>query len=199
MALGFEIAATVFGLVQSILILFNRRENWIFYMLNILTLTIFSFTAKLYGDVLENSVYIIIGILGLFTWYSDKIETNLLSKYGGKIRYCTNKERVIYGISLVVVSIMCYFWLSYTNDPMPFLDAITTGMGLVATLMMAFKKIDAWVIWFVDDILMALIYFSLPDKALYLMALNILWIFLAIGTYMNWVKVYKKEKEQETT
>ena len=71
-----EITTSIFGLIQSILIMFNKKENWIFYILNIATLTIFSFTAKLYGDVLENTIYLTIGFFGLFTWYSKNISSN---------------------------------------------------------------------------------------------------------------------------
>ena len=88
-----------------------------------------------------------------------------------------------------------------TDDPFPFLDAITTGMSFTATLMMAFKRVDSWIVWFIDDILMAYVYFSLKDKALYLMALNIIWVVLAIGTWYTWHKeakgnsdVYERKK-----
>ena len=72
-----EIFTACCGLIQSILILFKRKENWIFYLLNIVTLTVFSFTAKLYGDVVENLVYVIFGLLGLFTWYSINISKKI--------------------------------------------------------------------------------------------------------------------------
>ena len=44
-----EIFSTSCGLIQSILILFKRKENWIFYLANIISLAAFSFFAHLYG------------------------------------------------------------------------------------------------------------------------------------------------------
>lgn len=84
---------------------------------------------------------------------------------------------------------------------MPLLDALTTGMGITATYMMAVRKVEAWIIWFIDDILMAIIYFSLPDQAIYLGVLNIVWIILAALSYINWDKEAKKniQKEHEGT
>lgn len=73
-----EIFATMCGLIQSVLILFKRKENWIFYILNILSLILFSLNVKLYGDVIENLIYVIFGLLGLFTWYSKIIEKKFL-------------------------------------------------------------------------------------------------------------------------
>lgn len=186
-----EIISAVCGLMQSILIACKRKENWIFYLLNIVTLTLFSFQAHLYGDVLENLIYTIFGLLGLITWYSDKVTNKILSKFT-KIRYCTIKERTIYISVLFVLWIVNYLWLVNTKDPYPILDALTTSMGFIATLMMTLKLVDSWIIWLVDDILMAIVYFSLPDKAIYLMTLNIIWVGLAIITWYIWHKEYKK-------
>lgn len=185
-----EIFTACCGLIQSILILFKRKENWIFYLLNIVTLTVFSFTAKLYGDVVENLVYVIFGLLGLFTWYSINISKKIFGDEN-KIRYCNFKERIFYCVMFLGISVGMYMFLKFTDDPSPFLDAITTGMGFTATLMMAFKRVDSWIVWFVDDILMAYVYFSLPDKAIYLMALNIIWVVLALGTFWTWHKEAK--------
>ena len=182
-----EIFTAICGLIQSILILFRRKENWVFYLLNIGALTLFSLYAHLYGDVLENTVYVVFGILGLTTWYSERISAKIFGKIND-IQYCNNKERILYSAMFLVISGLVYFWLLNTNDPAPFLDAITTGMGFTATLMMAFKRVESWMIWFVDDIIMAYIYFLLPDRGFWLMMLNIIWVVLAIGTWYTWHK-----------
>lgn len=182
-----EIFSAGCGLIQSLLILFKRKENWIFYLANIISLTAFSFIVHLYGDVLENSIYMIFGLLGLFTWYSENISKKIFGKVN-EIRYCTVKERILYTLMLVGISIVVYIWLLNTSDPQPFLDAITTGMGFTATLMMSFKRVEAWIIWFIDDILMALIYYLIPDHGFWLMMLNIVWVFLAVGTWYTWHK-----------
>jgi len=186
-----EIFTALFGLIQSILIMFKRKENWIFYMLNIITLTVFSFTAHLYGDVIENLIYVIFGLLGLLTWYSNNIAKKILGDEN-KFRYTNTKEKIFSSIMFIVISIIVYILLKNTNDPAPFLDAITTGMGFTATLLSVFKRVDAWFVWLIDDCIMAYIYFSLPEQAFWLMTLNIIWIFLSIGTWYTWHKEYKK-------
>jgi len=186
-----EIFTALCGLVQSSLIMFKRKENWIFYLLNIGSLTIYSFYVHLYGDVAENLVYIFFGLLGLCTWYSQNIAKKVF-KGTNVIRYCTWKERVFYFGMFACISIGMYFWLLHTNDPQPLLDAVTTGMGFTATLSMAFKRVESWIIWLVDDILMAYIYFLLPDTGFWLMLLNIAWVFFAVGTWYTWHKEAKK-------
>ena len=36
MLMVLEIGATVFGLIQGILVMFNKRSNWIFYILQMI-------------------------------------------------------------------------------------------------------------------------------------------------------------------
>ncbi len=193
-----EIFSALMGLIQGVLIMLNKKENWIFYMLNIITLMVFSYISKLYGDVLENAVYMLLGLLGTLTWYSSNISEKFLGK-NSRIQYCSNKERLYYILGFIGVTILSYLWLLSTDDPQPLLDAVTTGLGLTATVLMALKKVDAWALWFIDDILMAIVYFRLEDRALYLMTLNIVWVFLAIASYYTWDKITKLEKEKEGT
>ena len=80
------------------------------------------------------------------------------------------------------ITVGMLLWLRGTDDPSPFLDALTTGMGFTATLMIAFKRVEAWYVWFVDDILMAYIYYCFPEKGFWVMLLNIIWVALAIGS-----------------
>lgn len=186
-----EISATLFGLVQGILIWLNKKENWIFYILNISTLIAFSFISKLYGDVLENLIYLVIGIIGTTIWYNKNIGNKVFNT-----SYCTMLERLKFSLISIAIMIICYIWLIYTDDPMPVLDAITTGLGITATIMMAIKKVEAWIVWLVDDILMAVIYFNLPDQAVYLGMLNIVWILLAILSFVNWHMESERNKDE---
>lgn len=186
-----EISATLFGLVQGILIWLNKKENWIFYILNISTLIAFSFISKLYGDVLENLIYLVIGIIGTTIWYNKNIGNKVFST-----SYCTMLERLKFSLISIAVMVICYIWLIYTDDPMPVLDAVTTGLGITATIMMAIKKVEAWIVWLVDDILMAIIYFNLPDQAVYLGMLNIVWILLAILSFVNWHMESERSKDE---
>lgn len=187
-----EIFTVICGLIQSILIMLNKKENWIFYMLNIGALTLFSFYAKLYGDVLENLFYVAFGLIGFITWYSDKIAKKLFGKVN-QISFCKIKERFMYVLMLLIITGFMYLCLRGTDDPFPFLDALTTGMGFTATLMMAFKRVESWYIWVADDVLMAYIYFCLPDRGFWLMSLNIIWVFLAIGSIITWTLEARKE------
>ena len=178
-----EIGATILGLIQGILVMLNKRSNWIFYVFQMLLLIIFSSINKLYGDIVNNSIYLIMGIIGFILW--NKSNNNKITK-------CNLKERIVYIVIIIIGTIILSIILNNTNDPLPILDSFTTISSLVATYYMVKKKLDTWVIWFINDIFYAIEYFILPDQALYLFGLNIVWTIMAIFSYINWNKLMKE-------
>ena len=179
-----ELFTAACGLVQSVLVLKKRKENWVFYLLNIGALTLYSAHVRLWGDVVENLAYVLFGILGFCTWYKVRVARRFCRD--DRIRYCTGGERAL-GLALAAsISAGMYLWLLATDDPMPWLDALTTGLGFTATLGMALKRVESWILWLVDDVLMACVYFLLPGTGFWLMLLNIVWVFLAVGSFLTW-------------
>ena len=180
-----EIGATVFGLIQGVLVTLNKRSNWIAYCIQMMLMVMFSLSMKLYGDVVNNSIYIIIGIIGFIIW-NKKDEKD--------IQKCSKRERIVYCLIIFIVTLIVFCVLRKTDDPLPLLDAFTTVSSLVATYYMMVKKVDTWIIWFINDIFYAIEYFILPDQAIYLFLLNILWTIMAVISYINWTKIMKEEK-----
>ena len=66
-----EILAVIFGIAQSVLIMLNKRSNWIFYILQMIFLVIFSYNVHLYGNVILNIVYVMFGVVGYINWKRD--------------------------------------------------------------------------------------------------------------------------------
>lgn len=183
MTLFLELGAAVFGLIQGVLVMLNKRSNWIAYSVQMLLMVFFSLSMNLYGDVLNSSIYLILGIVGFIIW--NKKDEN-------DIKECSIKEKIVYCLIILVGTFIGFLILNKTDDPLPLLDAFTTVSSLIATYYMMNKKIDTWIIWLVNDIFYAIEYFILPDQALSLFALNIVWVFMAIMSGLNWRKIMKR-------
>lgn len=181
-----EIGATVLGLIQGVLVMLNKRSNWIFYVFQMLFLIIFSTINHLYGDVVNNSIYLVMGVIGFILWNKNSSSS--------KITKASIKEKIIYVLLILVGTIGVGCILKNTDDPLPMLDAFTTVSSLVATYYMMKKKIDTWIIWFINDIFYAIEYFILPNQALYLFLLNVVWTGMAVLSYINWNKIMKEDK-----
>ena len=92
---------------------------------------------------------------------------------------------------MAIVTMFVYQVLKATNDPLLIIDAFTTVSSFIATYYMVTKKTDTWVIWFVNDIFYVITYWLLPEQALYLLGLNLIWTEMAVGPYISWKKIMK--------
>lgn len=181
----FEILATAMGIIQGALVWADKRSNWIFYCLQYIFMAVFSVKAHLYGDVGSCVLYFAVGIAGWFLWSRES---------NASIRRCSRKERCIYIGVLSLLSVALWLGLKRTDDPLPLLDALTTAGGYVATYYMLMKKVDTWIIWFFVDVLYIAEYYLLPDRAWYLMALNIIWTGMSVGSFLSWNKKAEGER-----
>lgn len=175
-----EIGATIFGLLQGYLVMMNKRCNWIAYIIQMLLMVVFSLSVKLYGDAVNSLCYVFVGIVGFIIWNKKDLKD---------IKSCSIKERIIYLIIMLGGTFFVFLVLKQTDDPLPLIDSFTTTSSFIATYYMIVKKIDTWVIWFINDIFYCITYWLLPDQALYLFALNLVWTFMAIGSFINWRKI----------
>lgn len=180
-----EVLATVSGLAQGVLVMCNKRTNWIFYVIQMVFLVLFSVQVRLWGDVVLDSIYIIVGVAGYITWGNSGSAPSI-TKY-------TGSQRLKWGTLILLMIVAVWLILSRTDNPLPLLDSITSVTSIIATWFMFRRKLEAWIVWFVNDLFYILEYFMLPDKAVYLMALYVIWTLLAVASYLTWRKLYKKK------
>ena len=181
-----EILAVIFGLIQGVLVMLNKKSNWIFYIAQMILMVAFSWINNLWGDVALNCWFIVQGVIGMIMWNKEDnvpITTYSSREWGKWLFYAL----------LGFLGLM--FILTKTNDPVPAMDAFTTVGALFATFMMAKKKLETWVIWFIIDIAYVIQYFMIPDQAWYLMGLNVIWTGMAVASYANWKRLMSKSEE----
>ena len=181
-----EVLSTILGLIQGVLVMLNKRSNWIFYSLQMFFLVLFSVGAHLWGDVVVDSIYFFVGIGGYSLWRRDGI--------AGEISVYSPRTRIAWIVVSMIAITVIWFVLSKTNNPLPLLDSITSVTSVVATWFMFCHKLEAWLVWFVNDLFYNAEYFLLPDKAIYLISLYIIWTLFAAVSFLNWRRLYVKNK-----
>ena len=178
-----EILAVIFGLIQGVLVMLNKKSNWIFYIVQMILMVAFSWMNNLWGDVALNVWFVIQGVIGMIMWNKEA---------DVPVTMYTPKEWGKWGFGSLMLFAVLAAVLTCTNDPVPMMDAFTTTGALVATYMMAKKKLETWVIWFIIDIAYVIQYFMLPDQAWYLMGLNVIWTGMAVASFINWKRLMNK-------
>ena len=181
----FEIIATVLGLIQGVLVMLNKRSNWLVYAAQMVALVIFSYQAKLYGDMWQNVFYF---FFCLYSWHAWKE-----GGFADKIRTLGVSARLWWFSGIIAATLMIGAVLIKTDDPMPLTDSFTTVTTIAGLVLMCMRRVEAWIVWFVNDIAYMYQYFNLPDQALYLFGLYIIWTILAVATFINWLRIYNEE------
>lgn len=180
-----EILSSIFGLIQGVLVMLNKRSNWIFYTLQMIFLVMFSIEVRLWGDVLIDILYAVLGIIGFILWGKGR-PVDTISTYG-------LRERVFWVLATIIAIIIFGMILCQTNNPFPFWDSTTSITSVVATWFMFRRKLEAWIAWFINDILYIITYLMLSDSPYNIIALYFIWTILAIISFANWKKLYNKQ------
>ena len=181
----FEIIATVLGVIQGVLVMLNKRSNWIVYAAQMVALVIFSYQAKLYGDMWQNVFYFFFCLYSWWAWKEGRI--------ADKIRLLGVSGRFYWISGIISATFILSGILIRTDDPMPITDSFTTVTTIAGLVLMCMRRVEAWVVWFFNDIAYMYQYFNLPDQALYLFGLYIIWTILAVATFINWLRIYNEE------
>ncbi|MBK5284147.1 MAG: nicotinamide mononucleotide transporter [Bacteroidia bacterium] len=176
-----EIAGTLFGILGVWLTI---KQNILCFPAGIINVGLYTFLffgSKLYSDAALQIIYIILLVYGWIQWkHKDRNNESPVSK--------TEKGPLI--LLLILGAGAAFFLGTFlykkTDASLPYLDASTTSMSLIAQWMIAKKKIENWIIWIVADVIYVGMYIY---KSLYLTSfLYFIFILLAVKGYAEWKK-----------
>ena len=176
-----EIIGTAIGLIY--LYLEYRASAWL-WVASILMPAVYLkvyYDAGLYADFAINIYYIIASVYGLFCW---------LRRHGdsGNVAEITHTPKRLYlplagvcGVLLVIIGVVLS---RFTDSTVPWADAFTTALSIVALWMLSRKYLEQWLVWIVVDIGCTILY---AYKALpFTSGLYLLYTLIAIAGYRKW-------------
>jgi len=183
-----ELIGTLFGLVS---VYFASKANiltWGTGIINEVFLFILFFQVQLYADMFLQVYFFIVTVYGWFKW-AGKSDENKITPASPKVNIITALIILTGSIAagLVIKNIHTYL-PTYFAIPAayPFVDSFVMVASIVATVLLAKKKIENWYIWLAIDLVCVILYFK---KAVYFLSFEYL-IFLALASYglYNWKK-----------
>ena len=183
-----ELVGTVFGLIS---VYFASRANiltWSTGIINEVFLFILFFQVQLYADVFLQVYFFVVTIYGWYNWNTATVEN--------KIATINSKARWITAIIIVFGSLLSGFLIKNIHIYLPnyfkvaaaypFTDSFVMVLSIVATVLLAKKKIENWHLWILVDAICVILYFK---KGVYFLSLEYL-IFFGLASYglYNWKK-----------
>ena len=193
-----EILGTIVGLAYLWL---EYRASIYLWIASIIMPAIYLFVyynAGLYADFGINIYYLVIAIYGWAAWkYGFRLLGNndKLKSEGLPISHTPTKIwlkiATIYAILQLVIA---WILIRFTDSSVPWADAFTTALSIIAMWMLARKYIEQWWVWFVVDVTSAALYIY---KDLYFTAaLYALYALIVFFGYRKWKQLMIAENER---
>ena len=179
----------LFAVFMNILsVIYAKRNSVLVYPTGLIGTGIFVyllFNFSLLGDMIINFYFVIMSIYGWYYWTKKKDGKfiNNVSRVSVNEYYFSILLAVISLISIYLVYEFFGKWNSWTA----YVDSITTAIFFVAMWLMARRKIESWVFWFIGDIITIPLYFY---KGLTISSIQyLIFSILAILGYISWKKI----------
>ena len=193
-----EILGTIVGLAYLWL---EYRASIYLWIASIIMPAIYLFVyynAGLYADFGINIYYLVIAIYGWAAWkYGFRLfgsNDNLKSEELPISHTPTKIWLKIATIYAILQLVIAWILIRFTDSSVPWADAFTTALSIIAMWMLARKYIEQWWVWFVVDITSAALYIY---KDLYFTAaLYALYALIVFFGYRKWKQLMIAENER---
>jgi nicotinamide mononucleotide transporter len=142
--------------------------------------------------------YILAGIYGLIVWKKTKAKSkHKRVSSSGISRTPLAVWVAIAGVYTVLHAAIYIILVNFTDSTVPFWDALTTALSVVAYWLLSRKFIEQWFVWLAVDIVCVGLYIhkDIPLTA----SLYALYSVLAIVGYLKWKRIMRAESEGDST
>jgi nicotinamide mononucleotide transporter len=167
----------------------NNPWSWPIGVANAALFVILLFGARLYFDMSLNVFYVLSGLWGWWAWM-----------YGGVGR----TQKPITSVSLLEATAVLSAGAALTalmwhggillNGAAPALDAITTGLSVVAQWLLMRRMIETWYFWIVADIIYVPLYLS---RELTLTAvLYSIFLLMCVRGLIEWRSIVRRQQAE---
>lgn len=184
-----ELTASILGVISVWFVV--KRNIWAFPVgiaMVLLYIVIF-YEAKFYSDMILQVIYVVMQAQGWYLWTrgdraaDDKIAVGRLNR----------RQWSVSGVVQVLGTLLLgYTMHRFTDAALPWIDAFTTTMSLLAQWWMNKKYLENWVLWITVDVIYL---YQYSTKALYLTTgLYAVFTVLAVIGYFEWKRKVKGTK-----
>lgn len=184
-----EIAGLAVGLAYLYFEYHANRLVWLMSVIMPMISLFIYYRAGIYADFAINIYYLLIAVYGYIVW------TFGLKRKKREPLPITHMPLKYYGAAAVALIVIFTFlaWglVSFTTSNVPYWDAFTTALSIVAMWMLARKYAEQWIAWFIVDAVCVGLYFY---KGIYFYsALYSVYTVIALFGYRKWLRLMHQD------
>lgn len=132
----------------------------------------------IYGDMTLAGIYFLSMFYGWYQWV-QKEESEIVI-----VKLTLPLAIILSVVGLLGILIIAELLKHFTNSQIPYFDAITTVLSLIAQWMICQKIIETWFLWFIVDALYVGLYFY--KGILVHSFLLLIYLGMSIAGYLRW-------------
>lgn len=177
------------GVICVVLTAKGKISSYIFNFIQMITYMIICWNARLLLEFGEQIFYFVACIFGVFLW-----KKNMKKNDDGTEQVIANKFKPWHWIATILVTVVTTiiigtFGNAILGSTLPYLDAFTVSLAIIAQLLMVWRYREQWAIWIVIDISSLVMFAILKEWSMVIM--YIAWTINAIYGWYNWSKLNK--------
>jgi nicotinamide mononucleotide transporter len=184
-----ELAATALGLINVVLIVLRSQWNYPFGLMMVSLYALIFWEARLYG---ESGLQLFFFIAQLWGWWLWRGTGNQVAAV--PVRWLDWNSRAGWLAAIAALG-LSFAWIMdrFTSAAAPFVDGPITAASIAAQLLLAFRRVENWILWIVIDIASIGLYVwrgLYPTAGLYIVFLG-----LSILGLWRWMVAAKEDGE----
>ena len=190
---GFATVAAIAGVICVVLSAKGHILCYLFGLIQVLLYILISWKTRFYGEVMLNGLYFLpMQFIGFYNWKKNIGRESLV-----KAHNLSSTNKLLLLISSIALTFACGFILVHIDGNIPYLDAATTVLSVLAMLLMVRAFVEQWWLWIVIDAFTVTKWIIAlnqqePNAAI-MVAMWSLFLINSIYGYWNWKKLAVKQ------
>ena len=183
------IVCGIAGCICVVLTAKGKISSYIFNFIQMITYMIICWDLALYLEFGEQVFYFIVCIFGVFMW-----KKNMKTNEDGSAQVKAKKFKLwqwLICVATVAIStfLLGYFGEAILGSTLPYLDAMTVALAVIAQLLMVWRYREQWACWIVIDVVSLIMFIILGQWSM--AAMYVAWTANAFYGWYNWTKLNK--------
>lgn len=174
------------GVICVVLTAKGKISSYLFNFVQMITYMVICWEAKLFLEFGEQVFYFIACIFGVFLWKKNMKKNEDGTEHVIAKRFKPLQWIVTAAITIVTTLLLGTFGELILGSTLPYLDAFTVALAIIAQLLMIWRYREQWAVWIVIDVASLIMFVMLGQWSMVVM--YIAWTINAFYGWYNWSK-----------
>ena len=184
-----DVYATIAAIAGVVCVVLSAKGHILCYLFGLIEVSLYvliSWKTHFWGEVMLNGLYFLpMQFVGFYNW-----SKNIGSESLVKARNLTNAQKLLLLIASIALIILYGFLLEVIDGNIPYLDATTTVLSVVAMLLMVRAFVEQWWLWIVIDVFTVIKWIialsAQEPNAAIMVAMWSIFLINSVYGYFNW-------------